>query len=143
MTGRKSPVGRRVLSALLLALEAGGAQARAAPIAVEDAPREWVVYAEAATRVITARLNADGDPSAERVRRALDARRAAPDQVAPPLVLRVWVGRDGVISNVGFEPLEDDAASHALRRLVMQDRLPPPPRRMRLPMRIAVQPQPK
>ena len=95
----------------------------ARPITPQEAPREWVAYAEGATRTIGAWLSAETPP-------------------APPLVLKLWIGRDGAIERVEFTPLSDAQADQDLHALLVGRRLPPPPKGMRLPLRIGLELKP-
>lgn len=136
-----APVLAPVLAfAAVLGLVAGPAAGR--PISPEQAPAEWVAYARGATQAITAWLNAEAPP-APRVRAVLQAARPAPDQPAPPLVVKVWVGRNGAITRVEFAPLADPQADRDLHALLVGRRLSPPPRRMRQPMRLALKLEPR
>ena len=113
----------------------------ARPITPQEAPREWVAYAEGATRTIGAWLSAE-TPPAPRIRAVIDSARATPDQPAPPLVLKLWIGRDGAIERVEFTPLSDAQADQDLHALLVGRRLPPPPKGMRLPLRIGLELKP-
>ena len=110
----------------------------ASPTSPEAAPAEWVAYAEGATHAITAWLNVE-QPPAPRVRAVIEATRPGPDQPGPPLVVKIWVGRDGAIIRVEFVSLGDAQADQDLHDLLVQGRLPPPPRRMKLSLRLALQ----
>lgn len=131
---------RRAVSALAALLSVGGSAASttAAEITPDQAPAAWVAYAEGATKTITGWLSAE-TPPAPRVRAVLEATRPAPDQPTPPLVVRIWVHRDGAISRVEFPPLADAQADQDLRALLIGHRLEPPPAHMRLPMRLGLQ----
>lgn len=133
---------RPLLAALLSAIGLASAASSSRAISPEQAPAEWVAYAETATRAIAGWLSAE-TPPAPRIRAVLDQGRPTPDQPVPPLVLKVWVGRDGAITRVEFASLSDTQADQDLDGLLIGKRLAPPPRGMRLPMRIALQLEPK
>jgi hypothetical protein len=118
----------------------GGAQARDHFVSPEQAPRAWVAYAEGATTTVTGWLNGDAQP-APRLRNAIEAARPAPDQPVPPLVVQLWIERDGTLSRI--EPAAPSAPqlTQDLRTLLVGRRLPPPPKKMRLPLRLALQVQ--
>lgn len=65
----------------------------------------------------------------------LDATRPAPDQPTPPLVMKLWIGRDGTLTKVEFPRLPDVEADQDLHELLTGKRLAPPARGMRLPVR--------
>lgn len=112
-----------------------------APAAAQDAatpPAAWIAYAEGATREIAAWLAAD-DPRVEDLRTYFDAMRPGPDQPAPEIVLRLWIGRDGHVTRVEFPPFAQENANTDLRSLIAGRQLAAPPRGMRQPLRIAVQ----
>jgi hypothetical protein len=110
-------------------------------VSPEEAPQAWVAYAESATRAIGAWLSAE-TPPAPRIRAVIDAGRTAPDQPAPPLVLKLWIGRDGAIERVEFTPLSDAQADQDLHAMLVGRRLAPPPKGMRLPLRIGFELKP-
>lgn len=116
--------------------------ALAREITPDQAPAAWVAYAQDATRIITAQLNAD-TPPVPRIRAVLDAMRPAPDQPPPPLVVKIWVGRAGAVTRAEFPPLADAQADQDLHALLQGQRLSPPPRGMRQPMRLGLQLEPR
>lgn len=111
-------------------------------ITADQAPAAWVAYATDATQTIGGWLNAE-TPPAPRVRAVLEASRPAPDQPTPPLVVKLWIDEQGMITRAEFPPLSDEQADEDLHVLLVGRRLTPPPRRMRLPMRIALQLPPR
>jgi len=132
----------RLLAGLLTLFSAPMTASATQPISPTDAPGEWVVYAEDATRTVTAWLNAE-QPPAPRVRAVLEQSRPSPDQPTPPLVVKLWIGRNGVISKVEFPPLPDAGATQDLETLLLHRQLPAPPKGMRQPMRLALQLAPR
>jgi hypothetical protein len=132
---------RRLVSALAAVLGLGFTPAAAGEISADQAPADWVAYAEGATQAITGWLN-DPAPPAPRVRARLQVAQPDPDQPVPPLVVKVWTGHDGAITHVEFASLGDVQADADLRALLIGRRLSPPPKHMRLPMRIALELKP-
>lgn len=128
----------------MLGLGLPGGLVEAKAIAPDQAPTDWVAYAVTSMQTITAWLNAE-TPPAPRVRAVLDATRPAPDQPTPPLVVKLWVDGQGAITRVEFAPLADAEGAADLHALLVGHRLTPPPRGLRLPLRIALQlpPPPK
>lgn len=104
----------------------------------QQAPREWVVYAESATKTITGWLNGD-EPPATRLRDAIVGKDGGTARTPPPLVLQVWVGRDGALTRVQSQPMSVPQAQQDLQTLLIGRQLPPPPKRMRQPMQLALQ----
>ncbi|OYX63323.1 MAG: hypothetical protein B7Y88_13225 [Sphingomonadales bacterium 32-64-17] len=123
---------------------AGAGVASATPIAAQSmppsaAPVEWVRYAESATTTITGWLEADSEP-AKRLRSYLDATRATSDQATAPLVIKVWIERDGKISRIDYPAFAHAEANADLQALIVGQQLSAaPPSDMLLPLRIAVQ----
>lgn len=128
----------RLLAGLLAFAGAPAFAQSSKPVSPQEAPQAWVAYAETATRTIAGWLSVDAPP-APRIRAVLDAARPAPDQPAPPLVLKLWIGRDGTITRAEFPSLSDAQADQDLHALLTSKRLAPPPTGMRLPLRIALQ----
>ena len=110
-------------------------------LAPETAPAAWVAYAENATRTLTTWLEAD-EAAAIDLRQELDQLRSSPDQPTESLELRLWVSADGVVTRVEPAPRAPLKASAALRGVVDGRRLPPPPKGMLQPLRLAVQLEP-
>jgi hypothetical protein len=130
---------RSALAALASLGLFGGPAALAGEISPEQAPAAWVAYAHDATQAITAWLNAEAPP-APRVRAVIDAIRPAPDHPnPPPLVLKVWIARDGAITRIEAPPLGDPKADADLRSLIVGQHLPSPPAHMKLPLRLGLQ----
>jgi hypothetical protein len=129
--------GRSVVAAVLALFGLGGGfAAQAKPAAAP--PPDWIAYAEQATRLITDELNSPDAP-APRLRTALDATRPAADQPAPPLVLKIWIDRDGALTRVDHGPFSDGQADADLKTLLVGRHLGRPPHGMLLPIRIAIQ----
>jgi len=136
-----------------LAALAGAGAATMAPaashrVAPSAAPAEWVAYATRATATVTQWLRAPDDV-ATRVRGWLAAARQAQGpspaaNQAPPLVVKLWVARDGKVSRIAFTPFVQDEANADLRAALVGRKLDgPPPRRMLQPMILAVQLDPR
>lgn len=123
---------------------AGIGIAATAPVAAQSvspsaAPAEWVRYAEGTTAAVNGWLQAE-DETAQRLRAYLDATRPAPDQPTAPIVVKLWIDRDGTVSRIDFPPFAHAEANGDLRGLIVGRRLSaPPPKDMLLPLRIAVQ----
>lgn len=129
------------LAAMLALVPGAGAAKDTAPqsLATSDAPAAWVAYAEAVTATVSTWLEGQEEP-ATRVRAYLDQTRPAEDQPTPPLLLKVWIDRDGVVERLEFTPFAHEAANADLRTALLGRRLPEsPPVGMLLPLRIAVQ----
>lgn len=137
-----SPFGRftGALTGLIVGLTGlGGAAAQPQSVAPSEAPAEWVRYAETATRSITAWLEEDS-ASAIAVRTYLHQTRPSEDQPTPPLVLKVWITPDGRIDRIDFPPFPEETANADLRAAIIGRALASrPPRRMLLPLRVAIQ----
>lgn len=103
------------------------------------APASWVRYAGGTTSAITRWLESDQE-QAVRLRQRVATRQGEVGAPLPPLVLQLWIGADGVIRRVEFEPSTDDQVNADLRSLVVgRDIGSTPPRDMRQPMYVAVQ----
>ncbi|MFZ2981180.1 MAG: hypothetical protein WA085_09125, partial [Sphingobium sp.] len=64
----------------------------------------------------------------------------APDQPTAPLIVKLWVAKDGKVSKIDFTPFSHPAPNADLRALLVGQRLPGMlPKGMLLPLRIAVQ----
>lgn len=109
----------------------------AQPLAHLNVPQHWIRYANLAGQQLQDALS---DSTNERVLRLHAWGRASllrDGQVAsaPPLVVRVWVGTNGKLERVVFDPVDDVQADEDLRAVLMTHRLSePPPRDMRQPM---------
>lgn len=117
-------------------------QAQNPPSASVDpasAPVEWVRYAQSATASVTKLLEGESE-QATRLRAWLDQTRPAPDQPTAPLILKLWVARDGIVSRVEFTPFAHAEANADLTDLLVGQSLAGvPPKDILLPLRIAVQ----
>ncbi|TCW78098.1 hypothetical protein C5O80_33330 [Burkholderia sp. SRS-46] len=114
---------------------AAGAPARAQ---TADVPQPWITYAQRVGRQFQGWLEADGD-AADRLHRALEARvlSASADSPPPAIVVRAWIGANGTVTRVEFDPLGDANADAALRQLLTAGPLAePPPPDMRQPLRV-------
>jgi len=126
-------VGRAGAAAIGLLGLFGGQPVAGKSITPAQAPREWVAYAETMTVTVGGWLNG-GEQPAPHLRAALDV-----DQVPSLFQLKIWVARDGRIERVETMLPPNSAAEHDLHALLVGRRLPPPPKRMRLPVRLALQ----
>lgn len=143
MTGAASPskpsAWRTLTAALAAALGlAAPAHARPQSLAPEAAPSAWVAYAETVTRTVAAWLEEEGEPASS-LRLYLNQSRPAADQPTPPMVLKLWIDPQGLVSRVDFTPFADAEADALLRSAVDGRRLPQPPSGMLQPLRLAVQ----
>jgi len=114
---------------------AAGAPARAQ---TADVPQPWIAYAQRVGRQFQGWLEADGD-AADRLHRSLEARvlNSRADAPPPAIVVRAWIGANGTVTRVEFDPLGDADADAALRQLLMAGPLAePPPPDMRQPLRV-------
>lgn len=116
----------------------GPASAHGQSVTPAEAPSEWVAYAQTATQSITRWLEEDSE-AAIAFRAYLNQTRAADDQPARPLVLKVWIEANGRISRLGFAPFAHEAANAGLRGLLVGRSLAAPPSGMLLPLRLSVQ----
>lgn len=122
----------------------GGAAAASAPVAAqsvapEEAPPEWLAYAETATRTVTGSLQATSE-QATRLRVYLDATRPAPDQPTAPVLLKIWINAGGVVSRIDHAPFAHAEANADMSALIVGQKLPAsPPKNMLLPLRVLIQ----
>jgi len=129
----------KLASALGLSTALAASPAAAQSLSPEQAPAEWVRYAEYATKTITTWLEAPSE-AAIRLRAYLDATRSAPDQPTAPLMLKIWIDKDGTVSRIEHAPFAHDEANADLRALIVGGELDvSPPEDMLLPLRILVQ----
>jgi hypothetical protein len=106
-----------------------------------DVPQPWIDYAQLAGSQFQASLEADDD-AANRLHRLLEDRILNAKVDAPPLaiVVRAWIGMDGSVTKVEFDPLGDAQADAILRQLLTARRISePPPPDMRQPLRVRLQ----
>lgn len=139
---RLLPMFARTLSLAALFGTAASPAADARQVPPSAAPAEWVRYAEIATATLTNWLQVDDAAAATRLRAYLGQLPAGTDGKPATLIVKLWIERDGRISRVEFPPFADEAANRDLRDLVAGRMLAPPPRRMLLPLRIALQMSP-
>lgn len=128
----------RVLASGLAAALGLTAEAQAQSLTPEAAPTAWVAYAEAVTRTVTAWLEEERE-AASSVRRYLHQTRPAADESTPPLVLKLWIDPDGLISRIEVSPFVQAETDAALRSAVDGRRLARPPSDMLQPLRLSVQ----
>lgn len=143
MTGAANPSRPTVWRTLTAALAAtfglaAPAHALAQSLAPESAPPVWVAYAETVTRTVAAWLEEEGGPASS-LRLYLHQSRPAADQPTPPLVLKLWIDPQGLVSRIDFMPFADAEVDALLRSAIDGRRLSRPPSGMLQPLRLAVQ----
>lgn len=132
---------RRLFAAVVavLGLSTPASAALAQNVSPDAAPREWVAYAETVNGKVTEWLRSEDVP-AVRLRAYVDSTRPAADKSSPPIVLQLWISSTGVVTRLEFPPFPDDTPNSDLRDLLVgRDVGVSPPRRMLLPLRLAVQ----
>ncbi|HEF5873251.1 TPA: YbaB/EbfC family DNA-binding protein [Burkholderia cenocepacia] len=103
-----------------------------------DVPPTWIRYGQLAGQQFQTWLEADGD-AADRLHRYLETRVLNARAGAPPpaIVVRAWIGTNGVVTRVEFASLGDADADAALRQLLTAGPLAePPPPDMLQPLRV-------
>lgn len=128
----------RTAAGVLALFGLGGQPIAARTIAPAQAPRAWVVYAETATETITGWVNSS-EPPAPRLRDALVGDAQTTGQAPPPLAIQIWIDREGTLSKVASTAPISAQAGEDLNALLVGRRLSPPPKRMRQPLRLALQ----
>lgn len=109
----------------------------AQPLAHLNVPQHWIRYANLAGHQLQDALS---DSTNERVQRLQSWGRASllrsgQGASSPPLIVKVWVGANGKVERVVFDPVDDAQADEDLRTVLMTHRLSePPPRDMCQPM---------
>ncbi|MEK2603879.1 YbaB/EbfC family DNA-binding protein [Burkholderia arboris] len=124
---------RAIVAAAVLTLGVAPAFAQTA-----DVPPTWLRYGQLAGQQFQAWLEADGE-AADRLHRYLETRvlNARADAPPPAIVVRAWIGANGVVTRVEFASLGDSDADAALRQLLTAGPLAePPPRDMLQPLRV-------
>ncbi|KVT16622.1 hypothetical protein WT24_05445 [Burkholderia sp. MSMB1078WGS] len=119
------------------ALAAGAALAPAVA-QTADVPQAWIRYGQLAGQQFQTWLEADGD-AADRLHRYLETRvlNARADAPPPAIVVRAWIGANGVVTRVEFASLGDPDADATLRQLLTAGPLSePPPPDMLQPLRV-------
>ena len=125
-----------------LATLGGAAAAQPQSVSPSQAPVEWVRYAEMATLSITGWLEEDSE-AATAFRAHLHQTRPIDDQPTPPLMLKLWISRDGRVDLIDFTPFADEPANTNLRAAIVGRSLASVrPRGMLLPLRLAIQLEP-
>ena len=129
-----------ILAAMVALTPSVGAAGDSVPqsMTATEAPTAWVAYAEALTATLSDWLEEDVE-AASRVRAYLHATRPAEDQPTPPLLLKVWIGRQGVVERLEFTPFAHEEANADLRATVVGRLVAPPPPNMLLPLRIVIE----
>ncbi|KGB93768.1 MULTISPECIES: hypothetical protein [Burkholderia] len=103
-----------------------------------DVPQAWIRYGQLAGQQFQTWLEADGD-AADRLHRYLETRvlNARADAPPPAIVVRAWIGANGVVTRVEFASLGDPDADATLRQLLTAGPLTePPPPDMLQPLRV-------
>ncbi|MCA3781914.1 MAG: YbaB/EbfC family DNA-binding protein [Burkholderia sp.] len=124
---------RAIVAAAVLVLGVAPAAAQTA-----DVPPTWLRYGQLAGQQFQAWLEADGD-EADRLHRYLESRvlNARVDAPPPAIVVRAWIGANGVVTRVEFASLGDPDADATLRQLLTAGPLAePPPPDMLQPLRV-------
>lgn len=129
----------RSLAALVGAGMASASPVAAQGVAADQAPVEWVRYATSATEAVTQLLQAESETAA-RLRAYLEGTRTAPEQPTAPLLIKIWVEKEGRISRIDHSPFAHPEPNADLRELLVGAALPgTPPADMLLPLRILIQ----
>ncbi|WP_175840177.1 YbaB/EbfC family DNA-binding protein [Burkholderia arboris] len=124
---------RAIVAAAVLVLGVAPAVAQTA-----DVPPTWLRYGQLAGQQFQTWLEADGD-AADRLHRYLESRvlNARADAPPPAIVVRAWIGANGVVTRVEFASLGDPDADATLRQLLTAGPLAgPPPPDMLQPLRV-------
>ncbi|MBY8604454.1 YbaB/EbfC family DNA-binding protein [Burkholderia arboris] len=124
---------RAIVAAAVLVLGVAPAVAQ-----TPDVPPTWLRYGQLAGQQFQTWLEADGD-AADRLHRYLESRvlNARVDAPPPAIVVRAWIGANGVVTRVEFESLGDPDADATLRQLLTAGPLAePPPPDMLQPLRV-------
>ncbi|MEG0186339.1 MAG: TonB C-terminal domain-containing protein [Stenotrophomonas sp.] len=104
-------------------------------VSAQEAPAHWMAYAASVGGELQQRLQQEQDPHAQRVLAWLQDHPDAP----APLVVSVWIGRDGTISTLEFDSLGDAQVDADLRATLQAAPLPAaPPKDMRQPLRLGL-----
>jgi hypothetical protein len=131
-------ISRLAISALTALGIAAPVEARTHFVAPDQAPASWVAYAKVATATLTGLVNSD-DKRALQVRAAMQPAQAGSS--APALIIKVWLGADGTLRRVDFASLGAAETDQNLHGLLEGRQLPVPPKGMRQPLKLALQPQ--
>ncbi|MBD3683120.1 hypothetical protein H3005_14720 [Stenotrophomonas sp. Br8] len=127
--------GWRPLAWLLGLLALGSAS-----VSAQDAPAHWMAYAASVSGELQQRLQQEQDPRAQRLLAWLQEYPDTPT----PLVVSVWIARDGAISKLEFDSLGDAQVDADLRATLQATALPAaPPKDMRQPLRLGLVLQPR
>ncbi|SMR83857.1 MULTISPECIES: hypothetical protein [Stenotrophomonas] len=122
--------GWRPLAWLLGLLALGNAS-----VSAQDAPAHWMAYAASVSGELQQRLQQEQEPQAQRVLAWLQEHPDTPT----PLVVSVWIARDGAISRLEFDSLGDAQIDADLRATLQATGLPAaPPKDMRQPLRLGL-----
>lgn len=122
------------LGAALLALVSGDLWAKQGPVAVDEAPRAWVAYAQRVSQRFQSALDGSGE-AAQRFHAFYEAKASDASALPPMMSVKTWLDARGQITRVEFTPRGSDEAEADLRALLVGQRLgAPPPRGMKQPV---------
>ncbi len=113
------------------------------PVGADEAPREWIAYAQRVSQSLQTALAGDTE-TAQRFNdyfgnwtsndAGLGAQSQRPPE-PPTLQVRVWLDRVGHVERVDFDPIGDAVAEADLRSLLVAQSVgEAPPRRMKQPV---------
>lgn len=120
----------------------GATPAASQSLAPQAAPKAWVAYAHAASGTIAAWLEEDSE-DASAFRRGFDEKWPLDSGSGPPLILKVWIEPDGLVSRLESSPAISEAAHVALQGAVVGRKLSSrPPAGLLSPLRLELQIKP-
>jgi hypothetical protein len=130
-------------AAAMAGLIVAGADAKAAPVAVESGeyrpattvPETWQVFARQLQQTFEQQLAGDSD-GAHRIHDYLMRRGGAADAPALKLALRAWVSADGRVSRIEVDGMDDVGMRAELRALLMVRGAGAPPPEMLQPLHL-------
>lgn len=138
MRSRVQRMGERLLRLLGLIGLGLATAAMAAPSSAQSmpqsVPQHWVSYAQLTAHHFQLWLSDPNASSVQRLHAWMKARPLKEGQPVPPLVVRVWVARNGQVERVEFGSLGQEQVDADLRSLLTAQALPEPPPDMRQPM---------
>lgn len=141
-TSRRSWFARlawKLASAIGIGAAAAPAPAFAQSVSPQEAPAEWLAYASYATTTITKWLEVTSETGA-RLRAYLDATRPSLDQPTAPLLIKVWIDANGMVSRIDYAPFAHAEANADIKTLIVGGQLgASPPEDILLPLRIVLQ----
>jgi hypothetical protein len=102
-------------------------------------PAAWTAYAELVRQALPNWLGEDTEAN-RRLVTFIDSLRPAPDKPTPPVALKIWIGADGVVSQVGFiDPAEAPATGDLQDSLIGRRLDSAPPKDLLWPIRLSFQ----